>query len=672
MKKGFTIIELLAVIVILAIVWLITIPMILNTINIAREKSAKQSAMGYIEAVEKQQVINKLSNKGEIVDKEYTIEELTNLGVKIKGEQPSDGTVIIENGIVKMAYLKVGYYNIEYKDGIVKILSRNSKLIGRVKLSKNYTQLIPSKTEIVEIENISDGELSCETSDNSIATCSIENNKMTIIAGTEEGTATITVISKETKKYTEGKAAFAVITSKPLLSYTVTGYEGIYDELEHGITVISSDATIKYGIEEGTYNLDESPKYKDVGEYTIYYEITKEGYKTAKGSKTVKITKAEGNLSIPSTNGEVLVDKSISVTVTSTGEIGCETSDASIATCSAKNKVVTITGVSQGETTIKIKTISTNYTEASKDYSITVKAPRKANEIAAGNNHNLVIDDEGILWAFGYNGYGQLGNNSTKNSLVPVKIKEETKFKAIAAGDNHSLAIDEDGNLWAFGYNGYGQLGNNSTASSLVPVQIKAGTKFKSVSAGDNHSLAIDEDGNLWAFGYNRYDQLGNNSTSDSKVPIQIKAGTKFKSISAGNGSSLVIDENGNCWGFGNTYNYFDQYRIIQIKAGTKFKSISAGANFNMHFFAIDEIGNLWAWGNNGSGQLGNNSSIIVDKSAPVQIKAGTKFKGISAGKQHSLAIDESGNLWTWGSNDSGQLGNNSTSSSLSPIHINF
>ena len=205
-----------------------------------------------------------------------------------------------------------------------------------------------------------------------------------------------------------------------------------------------------------------------------------------------------------------------------------------------------------------------------------------------------------------------------------------------------------------------------------MPVQIKAGTKFKSVSAGDNHSLAIDEDGNLWAFGYNRYDQLGNNSTSDSKVPIQIKAGTKFKSISAGNGSSLVIDENGNCWGFGNTYNYFDQYRIIQIKAGTKFKSISAGANFNMHFFAIDEIGNLWAWGNNGSGQLGNNSSIIVDKSAPVQIKAGTKFKGISAGKQHSLAIDESGNLWTWGSNDSGQLGNNSTSSSLSPIHINF
>jgi hypothetical protein len=103
----------------------------------------------------------------------------------------------------------------------------------------------------------------------------------------------------------------------------------------------------------------------------------------------------------------------------------------------------------------------------------------------------------------------------------------------------------------------------------------------------------------------------------------------------------------------------------VQIKQGTKFKTVSAGSG---HTMAIDESGNLWGWGNNFSGQLGDGTN--TNKTSPVQIKSGTKFQEVSTGSRHSLAIDEMGNLWAWGGNDFGQLGDGSAWSEI-PIWLN-
>ena len=80
------------------------------------------------------------------------------------------------------------------------------------------------------------------------------------------------------------------------------------------------------------------------------------------------------------------------------------------------------------------------------------------------------------------------------------------------------------------------------------------------------------------------------------------------------------------------------------------------------------ESGNLWAWGLNNKGQLGDGTTS--DKSAPVKIKSGTKFKSVSAGTAHSMAIDESGNLWTWGNNKYGQLGDGTISDHSTPVKV--
>ena len=230
--------------------------------------------------------------------------------------------------------------------------------------------------------------------------------------------------------------------------------------------------------------------------------------------------------------------------------------------------------------------------------------------------HTLGIDEQGNLWAWGRNENGELGNGTTtRSSSIPVQIKEGTKFKKVGSGHWYSLAIDEQGNLWAWGYNRNGQLGDGTTTNSSIPIQIKEGTKFKEVSAGLYHSLAIDEQGNLWAWGDNRYGQLGDGTTTNSSIPIQIKEETKFKEVSSRYYSTLAIDEQENLWAWGNNRGYGhlgneinDNISIpTQIMVGIKVKEVAMGSasGGRPYSVVIDIEGNVWTAGSNWYGQLG-------------------------------------------------------------------
>jgi len=316
-----------------------------------------------------------------------------------------------------------------------------------------------------------------------------------------------------------------------------------------------------------------------------------------------------------------------------------------------------------------------------------ISTSRNVVSVAAGEQHSLAIDADGNLWAWGETDEGQIGNGTYLHGSeqTPVQIKAGTKWSAVAAGRFHSLAIDAGGNLWGWGSNRYGQLGNGNmgyyqigdlTYEEPIPIQIKAGTKWTAIAAGSDHSLAIDADGNLWVWGHNYYGQLGNGNSGEGAhelVPVQIRAGTKWSAIAAGWDHSLAIDASGNLWAWG--YNGFgqlgngtggissaDQAIPVPISPETKWTAIAAGW---FHNLAIDASGNLWAWGLNSHGQLGNGKNGNYGsnyyenyENTPVQIKAGTKWTAIAVGSDHSLAIDASGNLWTCGLNEYGQLGN--------------
>ncbi|MDR0751602.1 MAG: hypothetical protein LBF12_03310 [Christensenellaceae bacterium] len=313
-------------------------------------------------------------------------------------------------------------------------------------------------------------------------------------------------------------------------------------------------------------------------------------------------------------------------------------------------------------------------------------------KISASETHSLYIDPAGSLWAFGYNDYGQLGDNSTTTRTSPVQIKAGTAFTTASAGRFHSMAIDTEGNLWAWGRNGDGQLGDFTQTTRTTPVKIYAKKKFAQVSAGRLHSMAIDVDGHLWTWGYNGNGELGNGNTSTIIYPTQITAddgkATKFKSISAGDYFSLAIDSDGRLWSFGlnaaGQLGLGEESNSIKIPTQviatttdeneiTEFDFISAG---NAHSLAIDASGNLWAFGYNQYGQLGNGTT--TNTTSPVQITAGdgavAKFKSIEAGHDYSMVVDLYGNLLTCGRNISGQLGDGTTvnKSSLIPVSASY
>ena len=126
-------------------------------------------------------------------------------------------------------------------------------------------------------------------------------------------------------------------------------------------------------------------------------------------------------------------------------------------------------------------------------------------DISAGHHYNLVLKNDGSVWAMGNNLFGQLGNGNNNHQKTPIKIfnKDVTK---IAAEHYSSFAVKADGSLWAMGLNSNGQLGDGTTSNRNLPA------KFYKWSPSNysecKHTLVIKNDGSLWAMGYNSMDNL--------------------------------------------------------------------------------------------------------------------------------------------------------------------
>ena len=271
-----------------------------------------------------------------------------------------------------------------------------------------------------------------------------------------------------------------------------------------------------------------------------------------------------------------------------------------------------------------------------------VLADKGVMAMALGATHSLVVCWDGTLASWGYNNYGQLGNNSTVAANVPTPMVQTGVLAgktvvALAGGGNDGLALCTDGTLAAWGYNYYGQLGNNSTTNSSVPVLVvrtgaMAGKQVVAIAAGSFHNLALCADGTLVGWGNNEEGQLGNGTTTNSKVPVVIP--------------------------------------ITGALAGKSLVAIAAGSDYSL---ALGADGTLATWGNNYYGQLGNNST--TNSNVPVAVVtagvlAGKTVTAISAGSSHGLVLCADGTLAAWGNNTYGQLGNTSNTSSTVPVLV--
>lgn len=279
--------------------------------------------------------------------------------------------------------------------------------------------------------------------------------------------------------------------------------------------------------------------------------------------------------------------------------------------------------------------------------------------VSAGNYHNLAIKIDGTLWAWGNNANGQLGNGTTVAQNIPVKIGTDQNWISTAVGNNHSLALKANGTLWAWGNNASGQLGINSTVASKTPVQIGSDTNWVYVSAGYGHSIAIKNDGTLWAWGLNNQGQLGDNSKINKLIPTQIGLDTNWLKVDGGYYHSLAIKSDSTLWtwgynnkgqlGFGN-----NSSTTLPTKVGNEHNWIEVSAG-NLHSTGLKSNNTIWAWGDNSSGQLGLGNT--TNQLSPIMIKNSNDWVAISAGYAHTIALKNNGEIWVSGDNSFGQLG---------------
>ena len=220
-----------------------------------------------------------------------------------------------------------------------------------------------------------DGEVRYSTSDYKVATVNAVSGEVTVLA---EGTATITAIATEGVNYIypQNTATYDIKVVKATMEVTATGYNGIYDGLSHGISVTAPEgASVKFGETEGTYNLYTSPKYTNVGTYTVYYQVTKTNYTTVTGSATVTIMKADAKVTFAQEKYTAKIGKDFTspqATVEPTGlTVTYSSSDEEVATVDAETGAVEL--VSPGKVMITATFAGNdNYNGASDAYELEV------------------------------------------------------------------------------------------------------------------------------------------------------------------------------------------------------------------------------------------------------------------------------------------------------------
>lgn len=320
--------------------------------------------------------------------------------------------------------------------------------------------------------------------------------------------------------------------------------------------------------------------------------------------------------------------------------------------------------------------------------------------VEAGARISVALKADGTVWTWGDDSWG-LGHGEFVTSKYPRRVEGISGVTDIAVGCMFfTLALKADGTVWAWGYNGAGMLGDGSTECRYTPVQVRGLTDIKAIDAGTYHSVALKKDGTVWAWGDNIFGTLGTGFNGMNVLtPEQVRGLTGVVAVAAGGRYTLVLKGDGTVWAWGHGVSDMLPGSVLttrttptQIPGLSNVTAVAAG---DSHSLFLKKDGTVWAWGSNRDGQLGTGSKAVE---APWQEKSPQQVLGLSnvsavstggfAGRVFSMAMvpDRSGkivlrigqptariggvDLYAWGENDNGQLGDGSTALRTTPVKV--
>jgi alpha-tubulin suppressor-like RCC1 family protein len=317
------------------------------------------------------------------------------------------------------------------------------------------------------------------------------------------------------------------------------------------------------------------------------------------------------------------------------------------------------------------------------------------NSIRAGESHTCVLFNNGTVRCWGLNDKGQLGYGNTftigddEKPFTAGDVPLVGVGARIALGGNHTCAVLDTGLVRCWGNNTYGQLGYNTTehvgdGEAIASYgYVNLGGLATKIAAGYEHTCALLDTGNVRCWGRNNFGQLGygdTNNIGDNEQPytaLDVELGGPVKSIVAGAYHTCALMETGKvrCWGYnaygqlglGTTANVGDHAKPTSVSpvaiGGNTVLQLTAG---RFHTCALLDTGNMRCWGLNSSGQLGyGNTSTVTAPTADVA--AGSQVLQIAAGENHTCALLGTGDIKCWGNGANGRLGYGTTVTLLAP-----
>ena len=522
-EKGITFVALVVTIVTLLILAGVSISLIIGNNSLfdkAKSTQKVQTIAGIKEALELEKVDIQVESK--TVNLENYLEQIStgkkNYDLSSKETIDDKNAYIIVNDQYKFLLKDKG-------NGDVEITYEGVAVSGDLTLSSyEETYTYPNSGIFTVTNNVSGGELSVESDAPNIATASIKENTITVVPGTTAGKANIIVKSSANGDYAENKNIHIATVENGTISLSVTPYEGTYDGQAHNaitqVDVNPSDAKLEYSLDGNTYS-ETMPTITNTSEFTVTVKASKAGYKTQTTTETVKVNKANGNLTLSATSGTIAYPNDTSFTVSNnTGSLSVSSNNTNIATASISGNTVTVKpGTTAGKATITVTSAATtNYNEKSATYTATV------------NNGTISLSATPYTGTYD----GKAHNAITKVTVTP----SDAKIEYSTNGTSYSTTMPTITNTSSFTVTVRASKAGYKTQSTTQTVKVNkaAGTLTLSATSGTinyPNSTTFTVSGNTGT--------LSVSSSNTSVATVSISGSTvTIKSVGAGTATITV------------------------------------------------------------------------------------------------------------------------------------